>query len=64
MGITEYRKFGDLTLKSTAFVKFLKTENLTKNVWESYVDGRALIPVQPRYHANAHTFSFKTLTFL
>ena len=35
-----------------AFVKVLKTENLTKNIWEFYV-GRALMPVQPRYHANA-----------
>ena len=31
--ISEYRKFGDLILKSMAIVKFLKTENLTKNVW-------------------------------
>ena len=39
--INEYRKFGDLIPKSMAFVKVLKTENLTKNIWEFYV-GRAL----------------------
>ena len=50
--VSEYRKFGDLILKTTALVKFLKTGNLTENVWEFYV-GRALMPVQPQYHANA-----------
>ena len=60
--IIEYWKFGDLTLKSMAFVKFLKTENLTKNIWEFYV-GQASMPVQPRYHANAHTFPFKILGY-
>ena len=43
-----------------AFVKVLKTENLTKNIWEFYV-GQALMPVQPRYHADAHTFPSKIL---
>ena len=57
-----YRKFGDLILKPMAFVKFLKTENLTKNILEFYV-GRALMPVQPRYHANAHTIPFKILEY-
>ena len=42
--ISEYRKFGDLIPKSMAFVKVLKTENLTKSIWEFYV-GRALMPV-------------------
>ena len=60
--ISEYRKFGDLILKSMAVVKFLKTENLTKNIWELYV-GRALMPVQPRYHANAHRFPSKILGY-
>ena len=60
--ISEYRKFGDLIPKSMAFVKVLKTENLTKNTWEFYA-GRALMPVQPRYHANAHTFPLKILGF-
>ena len=32
--ISEYRKFGDLKPKRMAFVKILKTENLTKNIWE------------------------------
>ena len=43
-------KISDLILKTMAFVKFLKTENLTKNIWEFYI-GRALMPVhvQPRY---------------
>ena len=42
-----------------AFVRFLKTENLTKNIREFYV-GRALMPVQLRYRAKAHTYiSFK-----
>ena len=56
--ISKHRKFGDLILNIMAFVKFLKTENLTKNIWKFYV-GRASMPVQPRYHANAHTFHFK-----
>ena len=60
--ISEYRKFGDLIPKSMAFVKVLKTENLTKNIWEFYV-GPALIPVQPRYPANAHTFTLKMLGY-
>ena len=60
--INKDRKFGDLILKTMAFVKFLKTENLTKRIWEFYV-GRALMPVQPRYHANAHTFLFKILEY-
>ena len=61
--ISKYRKFGDLILKTMAFVEFLKTENSTKNIWEFYV-GRALMPVQPRYHANAHTVSFKILEYV
>ena len=61
--ISEYQKFGDLILKSMAFVKFLKTENLTKSIWEFYV-GRALMPVQPWYHASAHIFPFKILEYL
>ena len=60
--ISEYRKFGDLILKTMAFVRFLKTENLTKNIREFYV-GRALMPVQPRYHAKAHTYPFKILAY-
>ena len=56
--ISEYQKFGNLIPKSMAFVMFLKTENLTMNIWEFYV-GRALMPVQPQYNANAHTFPFK-----
>ena len=48
--ISEYRKFGDLIPKSTAFVKVLKTENLTKNIWEFY-------------HADAHTFPSKILGY-
>ena len=58
--ISKYQKFGDLILKTMAFVKFLKTENSTKNIWEFYI-GWALIPIQPRYHANAHTTPFKIL---
>ena len=34
--ISKYRKFGDLILKTMALVHFLKTGNLTKNVWEFY----------------------------
>ena len=30
-----------------AFVKFLKTENLTKNIWEFYI-GWVLMPIQPQ----------------
>ena len=46
-----------------AFVKVLKTENLSKNTWEFYV-GRALMPVQPRYHANFGVFLvFKNTVF-
>ena len=37
----------DLILKTMAFVKFLKTENLTKNIWEFYV-GWVLTPIQPQ----------------
>ena len=35
-----------IIMKSMAFIKFLKTENLTKNIWEFYI-GQALMPVQP-----------------
>ena len=55
--ISYYRKLGDLILKTMALARFLKTECLTKNVREFYI-GRALMPVQPRYHANARTFPF------
>ena len=48
--ISKYRQFGDLILKTMTFVKLLKIENLTKNIWEFYV-GRAL----PRYHAFIHS---------
>ena len=38
--ISEYRKFGDLIPKSMAFVKVLKTENLTKSIYGSFtLDG-------------------------
>ena len=40
------QKCGDLRLKTVALVKFLKTENLTKNVSEFYF-GWALMPGQP-----------------
>ena len=55
-------KIGDLIPKSMAFVKFLKTENLTKNIWEFYIR-RALMPIQPQYHVNAHTFPLKILGY-
>ena len=42
--ISEYQIFVDLILKTMAFVKFLKTENLTKNIWEFFV-ARALMPI-------------------
>ena len=45
--ISEYQDFGDLILKSMAIAKFLKTENLTNNIWEFYI-GQALLPIQPR----------------
>ena len=55
--VSEYQRFGDLILKTMALVQFLETGNLTENVWELYF-GRALMPVQPRYHANTNTFPF------
>ena len=57
--ISKYRKFGDLILKTMAFVKFLKTENMRVLRWT----GTDMMPVQPRYHAKSHTFSFKILEY-
>ena len=50
-------------MKIVELEKFLKTENLTEIVSEFCV-GRALMPVQPRSHANSHTFSFRISGYL
>ena len=44
-------------MKIVELGKFLKAENLTEIVSEFCIGG-ASMPVQPRFHANSHTFSF------
>ena len=61
MKVSKYRKSGDLTLKTVALIK-LKTENLTKILLEFCVGG-ALMPFQPRSHANSCTFIFITTEY-
>ena len=58
--VSWYRKFGDFILITVVLVKFLKTENLTENVWKFCIEW-ALMPTQPRSHAHSHTFSIKIM---
>ena len=46
--VSKCRKFGDLTSKTVVLVKFLKTRNFKKRMYQNFVLGGHTMPSQPR----------------